>query len=92
MRSNYVTAISCFRRHVNEICAPLGYHAVSSVNTLPTFRDNISVPSSRVKKPKKKGISSPLEMVPIRCPETSVKYYQSKLRDILEERRYNYGS
>jgi hypothetical protein len=28
----------------------LGYYATSSSNTLPTFRDNVSFPSSRVKK------------------------------------------
>jgi hypothetical protein len=30
-------------------CALLGYYAVSSENSLPAFRDNLSVPSSRVK-------------------------------------------
>jgi hypothetical protein len=33
-----------------EICALLGYNAASSGNPLPTFRNNVSVPSSRVKK------------------------------------------
>jgi hypothetical protein len=45
--------ISGFRRHADEICALLGYYAVSSGNSLPTFRDNVSVSSSRVKKSKK---------------------------------------
>jgi hypothetical protein len=45
--------ISGFRRDVDENCALLGYDAASSGNTLPTFRDNISVPSSRVKKTNK---------------------------------------
>jgi hypothetical protein len=36
-----------------EICALLGYNAASSGNPLPTFRDNVSVPSSRAKKSKK---------------------------------------
>ena len=31
----------------SEECAPLGYYAASSSNSLPTFRDNISVPSPR---------------------------------------------
>jgi hypothetical protein len=30
------------------------YYAASSGNPLPTFRDNVSVPSSRVKKSKEK--------------------------------------
>jgi hypothetical protein len=45
--------ISGFRRDV-EICALLGYYAASSANPPPTFRDNVSVPSSRIKKSKKK--------------------------------------
>jgi hypothetical protein len=42
--------ISGFRRDVDEICALLGCYAASSGNPLPTSRDNVSVPSSRVKK------------------------------------------
>jgi hypothetical protein len=38
--------ISGFRREAAENCALLGYHAASSGNLLPTFRDNLSVPSS----------------------------------------------
>jgi hypothetical protein len=48
------TIISGFRRDVDEICALLGCYAASNGNPLPTFRDNVSVPSSRVKKSKKK--------------------------------------
>jgi hypothetical protein len=48
----------------DEICALLGYYPVSSGNSLPTFRDNLSVPSSRIKKSKKKaflfGLLDPL--------------------------------
>jgi hypothetical protein len=44
---------SGFRRDVDEICALLGYYAAPSGNPSPTFRDNVSVPSSRVKKSKK---------------------------------------
>ena len=43
----------------DEICTLLGYYAASNGNPLPTFRDNVSVPSSSVKKSK---ISSPLKM------------------------------
>jgi hypothetical protein len=39
--------------HAGEICALLGYNAASIGNPLPTFRDNVSVPSSSVKKSKK---------------------------------------
>jgi len=34
-----------------EKSAFLGYYAARSGNSLPTFRDNLSVPSSRFKKP-----------------------------------------
>jgi len=44
-----------FRREVDEICALLGYYAECSDNFLPTFRDNLSVPSSRVKNSKRKA-------------------------------------
>jgi len=40
-----------FRREVGEKCALLGYYAVSICNSLLTFWDNLSVPSSRVKNP-----------------------------------------
>ena len=42
--------ISGFRRGVHKICAVLGYYAAYSGNYLPTFRGNLSVPSSRVNK------------------------------------------
>jgi hypothetical protein len=79
-----------------EICTLLGYNAASSGNPLPTFRHNVSVPTSRVKKCKKwtswplkskKWTCWPLQMGPIRCPETSVKDYHSTLRYTPEERR-----
>jgi hypothetical protein len=39
----------------DEICALLGYYAASNGNPLQTFRDNLSVLSSMVKKSKKKA-------------------------------------
>jgi hypothetical protein len=42
--------ISGFRRDVHEICALLGYYIALSGSSVPTFRDNLSVPSLRVKK------------------------------------------
>jgi hypothetical protein len=35
-----------------ENCPLLGYYAASSGNFLPTFQENLSVPSSRVRNPK----------------------------------------
>jgi hypothetical protein len=40
----------------NEICAFLGYYAASCGNRLPTFRDNVSVPSLRVKRQSGKAL------------------------------------
>ena len=40
-----------FRREVAENCALLGYYVASSGNSVPTFRDSLSVPSSKVKHP-----------------------------------------
>jgi hypothetical protein len=44
--------ISGFRREVDENCALLGYYAARSRNFLSTFRDNQSVPSSKVNNPR----------------------------------------
>jgi hypothetical protein len=66
------TVISGFRRDGDEICALLRYYAASCGNCLLTFRDNISVSSSRVKKS---------------CPETSVNNYHTTPRNIAEECR-----
>jgi hypothetical protein len=38
-------------------CAVLGYYAASSGNFLPTFQDNLSIPSSGVKNPKESLLS-----------------------------------
>jgi hypothetical protein len=50
VQANKQSVISGFLSDVAEICAVLGYYAASSGNPLPTFRDNVSVPSSRFKK------------------------------------------
>jgi hypothetical protein len=63
-----------------DICALLGYYAALSRNSVPTFRYNLSLPYSRVKKSKKK-------IGPLGCPETSVQNYHSTLRNNAEERR-----
>jgi hypothetical protein len=56
-------------------CALLVYYAASSGNFLPTFRDNLSVPSSL-----------PLKMGSISCHETSVRNYHYSLRNDPKER------
>jgi hypothetical protein len=44
----FLSAIWGFRREADEIRALLGNYAANSGNYLPTFRNNLSVPSSRV--------------------------------------------
>jgi hypothetical protein len=74
-----------------ELCALLGYYAASSGNSLRTFRDSISAPTSRVKKSKKQVPEIldfwHLKMGPVRCPDTSVKDYHSTVRNTPEECR-----
>jgi hypothetical protein len=45
--------ISGFRRDLDGICSLLGCYAALGGGFIPTFRDNLSVPSTRVKKSKK---------------------------------------
>jgi hypothetical protein len=83
--------ISGFRHEVAENCALLGYYTASSGNFLLTFRDNLSVPSSRFKKPKEVYIklrigAAGYRMGLIGCPETSVRNYYYSLRNNAEER------
>jgi hypothetical protein len=40
--------ISGFRHDFDEICAVLGYYAASCDDCFPSFRENVSAPSSRV--------------------------------------------
>jgi len=69
--------ISGFQRDVDEVYVFLGYYAASSGNSLPTFQDNLSVPSSRPK--------NPSWMEPICCTEKSVRNYLYSLRNSAEE-------
>ena len=45
----HLCVISGYRRSVDEICAIFGFYAAWNGSFLPTFRDNISVPTSSVK-------------------------------------------
>jgi hypothetical protein len=71
----------------HEISARLEYYAAPSGNSLPMFQDNLSDPSSSVKKSRRPSscISWPLQMGPIGRPETSVRNYHSTLCNIPEE-------
>jgi hypothetical protein len=66
--------VSNFHRQVHDICNPLGYYAAYNGNSLSTFRDNQSFPSSRVNN------YWPLKMGPTGCPETSAKNDHFTLR------------
>jgi hypothetical protein len=58
-----------------EVCTLLVYYAAYSGNSLPTFGDNLSLPSSRVQGSRIKELdSSPMRMRPIDCTETSARY------------------
>jgi len=72
--------ISGFCREVDENYILLGCYAVRSGNSLPTFRDSLSLPSSRDSWPSKKR--------PIGCPKTSVRNYHYSLCHVLEERSF----
>ena len=48
-RLREICVISGFRREVDESHALLGYYSASSGNSVLTFRDNLTVPSSGVK-------------------------------------------
>jgi hypothetical protein len=78
---------SGFCREVHEICALLGYYSSYSGNSLPTFRDNIWVPSSRIKKPNSSWISWSLGRGLVSCAAKAVRNYQYMLRNIPEERK-----
>jgi len=46
---------SDLRREVDENCSLRGYYAACSSSSVPKFRDNLSVPSSRVKNPSERA-------------------------------------
>jgi len=77
--------ISGFLGALNVNCVLLGCYAASNVNFLPMFRDNLSVPSSRVA-PILKGS---MKMGPTGCPATSVRNYHFSLRNNPEERSFH---
>jgi hypothetical protein len=49
--------ISGFYCEVHKICALLGCFTASSDNSLPAFQDDLSIPSSRVKNPRRKPVT-----------------------------------
>ena len=53
---NSAIVISGFRREVDENCVFLDYCAAGGGNSVPTIRDNQLVPSSGIKKQRKKTI------------------------------------
>jgi hypothetical protein len=70
----YLCVISSFFREVDEMCALLGNYTAYSSNSLPMFRDNLSVTSSRVQKSW------------LGCLETSIRNYHYTLCNIQEKR------
>jgi hypothetical protein len=74
--------ISGFRRDVDEICALLGHYSALSGSSVPPFRDNLSVPSSRVKKSDFFNLEDGTDRL-----SRNAGNYQSTLRKIPEEQR-----
>jgi hypothetical protein len=75
---------------IAEICVSLGYCTVYTCNALQTFRNNLSVLSSKLKKSMKNNLFStslPLKMGPLGCPETSVRHYHCTRCNNPEEHR-----
>jgi hypothetical protein len=54
-RTTLSQTLACIAKSSYAISAPLRYYAVLSGNSSPTFRDNLLVPSSRVKKAKREN-------------------------------------
>jgi hypothetical protein len=83
-QSSFKCVISGFRRDIARIYALTGYYAAYSGDSLAKFRDNLSVPLSRVYKSILSRIYRRLKMGPNVCPETSVRNYHCTLRNILK--------
>jgi hypothetical protein len=72
--------ISGFRRAVDEISALLRCDAALSGSSVPTFRDNLSVPSSRVKKSKPvQNYHSTLRNI----PEERITHVQPRFTNVI---------
>ena len=78
--TNYVLFMFNLRRGVHEICVALEFFPAKNANSLPTFRDKHSVPTSRVKQ--SSLTAGRLNIGPNGCPETSVQNYRSMPRKI----------
>ena len=89
-RSNVklICETSVFRRSVFEAFALLGCFAAYVGSYLPTRRDTLSTPYSRIKYSSYAPWS--LNIGPIGCPETSVNKCQHAIRNIPEDRRRSY--
>ena len=66
-----ICVISGFLRGLNEICDLLRCYVAYISNVSPAIRDNISVPSARVKQSHKTALR--LKIGSTGCPETSLK-------------------
>ena len=75
------------REHQN--CALLDDYAARSDNSLPTFRDKLSVPSSGFKNQNPSFGLLSLENVTDRLSQTSAKNYHCLLRNYPEKRSFN---
>jgi len=79
-----VCVILGFGRYVNGICALLGYYTAYSGNSIPNFRDKLSLPYASILET---VIDICLKMRPLVCHGTSVRNHHTTLYYIPEERR-----
>jgi hypothetical protein len=69
---------SGYRRDADEVRALLGYYAAYSGSSVPTFRDNLSVPSSRLMNPSKAGSTPNRQKENRNKRETAVHIHPTK--------------
>jgi len=81
IRHNFMLPPRC------DIFALVACYAAYICSYLPTFRYNLSVPSSRVKQSKRYSCTAWPKIGPIVYPETSTNNYESTPINIPEERR-----
>ena len=84
--TNYISNSKIEWQKTAKNCTLLGYYIVSSGNFLPTFWDNLSVPSSGFKNLQILLVSWTMRMGPTGCPKTLVRNYHYSLHNKWEER------
>jgi len=83
--------ITVFRCEVDENCALLAQYAAGCGNFVPTFRDNLSAPSSGFKNLEILVLDYlSVKLGPVGCPKTSVRYYHYSLSNNQEKHKCHF--